>query len=225
MKVWAFVSQKGGSGRSTLCTQEAAYGCQIGERVVIIDLDVQGSASAWHEARGMGESPGVVKCVPSKLVKLVEAIREHNLATIVMIDTPPHTDETSVAAIQAADLVICPLRYGLFDEKSLTDTIALIELSKSKGRAIGVVNAIRTGRAAIKDYQQVASRIERYGIRVAAQYICDRRVYVEAIAKGKGVTERHAKRPDEATKEIQALWAELNETPEIALTPEAAAND
>ena len=224
MKVWAFVSQKGGSGRSTLCTQLATYACQIGEKVAVIDLDVQGSAVAWHEIRGRGESPAVMPSIPTKLAGFVEAIRSSGLATMVMIDTPPHTDDSAVKAIAVSDLVICPMRYGMFDQQSLDATIALVEMAKAKDRAIGVVNAIRVGKSAVKDYQKAAKRLEDREVKVAAAYVCDRRAFVQAINEGRGVTERKTK--NEAAREIQALWSELSETPPVVIpTKEHAAND
>lgn len=215
MKVWSFVSQKGGSGKSTLSTQLATYACQCGEKVAVIDLDTQGSALAWHGLRGSGESPAVMPSLPEKLDGFVKAISKSGLATMVMIDTPPHTSKHAVAAITSADLIICPLRFGMFDQQSLDDTISLLEHSGAKDRAIGVVNAIRTGKSAIKDYQQVAKRLKDRDVKVAETFIRDRRAYVQAIAEGKGVTERRAK--DDAAKEIQALWSELSEAPQVAI--------
>ena len=169
MKVWALVSQKGGAGRSTLATQLSAYACQIGEKTVVIDLDPQGSALAWHAIRGSGESPAVIPCLPEKLSKLVEAIRSNGLATMAIIDTAPHTDKGAIEAISAADLVICPIRYGMFDAKSLEATISLILMAEAKTRTVGVVNAIRPDKKTIvKDYAEVAKRIERHGVRVEA---------------------------------------------------------
>jgi chromosome partitioning protein len=216
MKVWALVSQKGGAGRSTLATQLSAYACQIGEKTVVIDLDPQGSALAWHAIRGSGESPAVIPCLPEKLSKLVEAIRSNGLATMVIIDTAPHTDKGAIEAISTADLIICPIRYGMFDTKSLEATVSLITMADAKGRAIGVVNAIKEAKKTeTSDVEEVSARIERHGIRVAAKYLKDRRRYAEAVAEGKGVTEKVLKKnqkPDAAAQEIQDLYAELQET-------------
>jgi chromosome partitioning protein len=224
MKVWALVSQKGGSGRSTLSTQLAAYACQLGEKVAILDLDQpQRSATAWHELRGRGESPAVMPCLPERLAKLVEAIRESGLATLVIIDTPPHTANGAVEAITAADLVISPIRPGMFDIRSIEMTVELINSAEAMNKTIGVVNAVRVGKGAVGDYNKASSFLERYGMRVASTYIGDRRAFTVAIENGKGVTESKSKDNKEAAAEIVGLWSELNETWPVVAAHERAA--
>ncbi len=164
----------------------------------------------------------MVPCLPERLSKLVKAVRENNLASMVIIDTAPHTDKGAIEAISAADLVICPIRYGMFDAKSLEATVGLINMAEAKNRAIGVVNAIKESKTTeIADAEAVTKRLERHGIRVAARYLKDRRQYVEAIEQGKGVTEKKSKKPDAAAKEIQELYAELQETWPVVVAEEA----
>jgi chromosome partitioning protein len=223
MMVWALVSQKGGSGRSTLATQLAAYACHLGERTVIIDLDPQGSASAWHAVRGRGESPSVVPCLPENLAKLVKAIRDNGLATMVFIDTAPHTDKGAIEAISACDLVICPIRFGMFDAKSLEATVSLIGMADATHRAVGVVNAIRVSKKTqTQDYADVSKGLEGHGIRVAGTYLLDDRRYVDAVAKGEGVTEKKMKKPDKPAQDVMALYKELRDTWPVMVPKEIA---
>ena len=51
MKTLAFLSQKGGSGKTTLAVHAAVAAHEDGERVVIVDTDIQRSATTWSEAR------------------------------------------------------------------------------------------------------------------------------------------------------------------------------
>ncbi len=51
MHVIAFLSQKGGSGKTTLAVHVAVAAQQAGERVTLIDTDPQGSAQAWARVR------------------------------------------------------------------------------------------------------------------------------------------------------------------------------
>ena len=51
MNVIAFLSQKGGSGKTTLSVHTAVAAEATGERVCVIDADPQESATAWASAR------------------------------------------------------------------------------------------------------------------------------------------------------------------------------
>src|SRR5919201_1531430 len=88
MRSIAFLSQKGGSGKTTLAVHIAVAAQGAGERVVLIDTDPQSSASAWSQAR-KEEHPAVQKSNVSGLVKLLEKARSED-RTLAVIDTPPH---------------------------------------------------------------------------------------------------------------------------------------
>ena len=51
MKVLGLLSRKGGSGKTTIAIHLAVMAQASGRRVLLIDLDPQGSAAAWWQAR------------------------------------------------------------------------------------------------------------------------------------------------------------------------------
>jgi len=64
MRSVAFLSQKGGSGKTTLAVHVAVAACEAQEKVVLIDSDPQGSAADWGAARkraGIEGPPGIEK--------------------------------------------------------------------------------------------------------------------------------------------------------------------
>ena len=85
MKSIAFLSQKGGSGKTTLVVH-IAVAASKSEQVILIDTDPQGSATAWGQAR-KSKPPTVHKTTPSALA---EVLRKTD-GTLAIIDTPPHT--------------------------------------------------------------------------------------------------------------------------------------
>jgi chromosome partitioning protein len=207
MRTFAFVSQKGGSGKTTLCTQLAVYAVECGEGVAVIDLDPQGSALAWARVRGT-KVPAVLPAKPEQIPELVEKSPLFGVS-LLMIDTMPHSDAGALAAIRAADLVISPTQPSFFDVAALRDTTKLMELCERMDIAAGVVNNLPAGQGAkAAAFEEAAAAIQGLGLRVCEAPVCHRRPFVNAIGRGAGVTEIY--RTDKAAKEIMALWEELN---------------
>ena len=51
-RVYSFVNQKGGVGKTTLAVNVAAEKARRGRRVLLLDADPQGSALDWQAQRG-----------------------------------------------------------------------------------------------------------------------------------------------------------------------------
>lgn len=214
MRTWVLASEKGGVGKTTIATNLGVYACQCGERTVIADLDAQGSAPSWHRLRG-GDNPSVVSVAPENL----QRVKDGSLAlgvSLLIIDTPGHLAAATLAAVRSATLVISPVRPSLFDLLALKDTIKLIEQAGKLDSAVCVVNGIVPGKRQGAAYSEAELAASGLGIKVASSYLCQRVAYVKAIGLGKGVTEIEPKK--DASKEIRALWAQLNE-----LNPRTAA--
>lgn len=222
MRIWAFVSQKGGSGKSTLSTQLAVYAGQCGEKVIILDLDPQASAHSWHLLRGEGMAPPVVRVLPEKLRGTIEAIRDTGAFTLILIDTAPHSNRTAVDAMQVADLLICPTQPSNFDLSALRDTASIISGMESINKAVVVANRVPP-RGAENTNDKVADLSGRIGLKCSKHFVVDRMAFQNATDAGKGVTEKGF--DAKAAKDIQELWAEINKTwPAVALNKETVTN-
>jgi chromosome partitioning protein len=57
MKVLSLVTQKGGSGKSTLCVLLAVAAQEAGRRVCILEMDKQATVSQWAFERHAWECP------------------------------------------------------------------------------------------------------------------------------------------------------------------------
>src|SRR5207245_3267715 len=86
MYVLALVTQKGGSGKSTLSVGLAVAAMQRGERVAVIEADAQGTISKWKERRA-GSYP-CVDCVadPAEIEPLIARLRAEGV-WLAIIDT------------------------------------------------------------------------------------------------------------------------------------------
>lgn len=208
MKTWVFASQKGGNGKSTLATQIAVYAqSQHGARVAVVDMDPQLSAMAWGKLRG-NAMPEVIKSDEFQLAQIIKAAAEMGY-TLLIVDTAPHTRSDTVAAIRAADMIVCPTKSSFFDMEALANTVLALEYSNRLRDAVGVVNCITPSKpgAMVAEYDAAVNEMLKLGLKACANYVCHRKAFIDAIASGQGVTESH--KSDKAAKEIIALYDEL----------------
>src|SRR5690606_26034540 len=90
MKTVALVSQKGGSGKTTLSLNLAIAAKERGHSVVVIDLDPQQSATRWSRLR-QNDSPVIVSGHGPNLATLIERAQSGG-ADVVIIDTAPKSE-------------------------------------------------------------------------------------------------------------------------------------
>ena len=70
MDTIALITQKGGSGKTTLTLSLAVASVLAGRTTLVIDLDTQGTACSWHDRRkaaGKGDNPIVIDAQPHRL--------------------------------------------------------------------------------------------------------------------------------------------------------------
>jgi len=138
-------SLKGGVGKTTLAAHIAVSAQRAGKGpVVLLDLDPQGSLSAWWTER-QAEDVALANLAGKNIGITCREMKAAG-ARLIIIDTPPATGSVVSDAIAAADLVLVPTRPSPHDLRAVGSTLDLIE-SHSK-RAVFVVNAA-TARARI----------------------------------------------------------------------------
>lgn len=121
MQTIVIASQKGGSGKTTLTRNLAVA---LGDGVVLIDTDPQGSLTAWWNRRE-AETPVLVS-IGDGLPVTLDALREAGVK-MVLIDTPPSAHAFIADVIARADLVIVPVRPTPDDLDAVGPTLDMIE--------------------------------------------------------------------------------------------------
>jgi chromosome partitioning protein len=211
MRIWSFVQQKGGSGKSTIATNLGVCGEEEGETVLIVDLDPQHSATLWHSARGTNK-PTVIDAIPEKLNNIVTSAPNLGV-TLCLIDSPSKLDDIALAAIRVADMVICPTLPDLFNLGSLQDTVQLQAAGKLPV-TVGVINNVdKAGEEA--RIGEATAVMEKFQMAVCPQVIRHRPEFQAAAEKGKAVIELGAK-GKAAASEIRALWNFLDRRAKVA---------
>jgi chromosome partitioning protein len=200
MRVIAFVTQKGGAGKTTLALACAVAAEQAGQRVLVLDMDPQASASAWYENRE-AETPRLAKVTASELDQAMTKARAAGFK-VVLIDTPGRDDPATAAAVRAADLCVVPCRPTPLDMKATPATAATIQ---RLGKAVAFVVTQAPARGF--RISEARAALGMLGM-VAPTVIASRSDHQDAYGAGLGVTEFDPK--GKAAAEIQELWGWLS---------------
>ena len=188
MTVVAFVSQKGGVGKSTLARALAVEPARAALSVHIADLDVnQGSQIDWHRDRlGAGLNPSPTAQLYGSLA---EVLRRLDGADMLVLDGPARADRDTVAMAKAADLSVLPAGASLDDLRPVVRVShSLAKAGIPASRIICALTRISTEAEA----EAVRAYIIEAGYRVASGYLPERASYRAAQNSGKAVTEAAA---------------------------------
>jgi chromosome partitioning protein len=183
--VIAFVSQKGGVGKSTLSRGLAREAAKSGLAVKIADLDTQqGTSVEWHRRR---LDEGVEPIISVEGFKTADqALAQVNRYDLLIIDAPARASEGTQKIAQRAALVVQPTNPALDD---LGPAVRLFhELTKAgipKSRLVFAINHVLT------DAEEIAAReyLTEAGYEVLKGYLPSKTSYRDAQNHGRSVTE------------------------------------
>lgn len=193
----AILSQKGGAGKTTLALNLAVAAELVGDTAAIIDLDPQASATGWKDTREAA-TPAVVSAQAARLPQMLSAAEESG-AKLAIIDTAPHSENSSLTAARIADLILIPCRPALLDLRAIGLTVDLAKLANTP--AFVVLNAV-PARGSLAD--EAATALATYDVALCPIRIGQRMAYVHALTAGQGVPEYE---PDgKAASEILQLY-------------------
>ena len=197
MKAIAFVTQKGGSGKSTLCINLAIAAEEAGRSVCILEMDRQATVSDWAESRA-ADGPEVAQIDTAQVDAVMKTLKGAGY-DFVFIDTPGVDSAGTLSAIRAADLCLIPCRPTPADLRAFKPTLAAVYrldkafafvLNQAPPRSYRVRDA-SDGLAALGMLADVA--------------VVSRNDHQDAIGLGQGVTEFNA--AGQAADEIRRLWS------------------
>jgi chromosome partitioning protein len=204
MQIIAILSQKGGTGKTTISLHLAVAAKEAGKAVVVIDLDPQASAAGWKDSRS-AEEPIVISVPASRLPQALQAAASGG-ADLVLIDTAPHSGDVALAAAEAADLVLIPCRAGILDLRAIGSTARIVKLAGK--RAYVVLNTVPPRASNVLADARAAVAV--HGLDVAPIALQQRAAYAHALTAGQ--TAQEYERDGKAAEEMGELYAWLQTT-------------
>ncbi len=197
-------SSKGGCGKSTLTVNLATALARKGRRVLIVDADRQGSASAWAALRP--ESAVPVALLPLKKLGRLEELGAPDGTEIRIVDTAAALGGDELAeVVQRGDAVVVPVMPSLFDLDAvaayLDELMARGPLKSGKAPVALVANRIKE---LTRAGQMALDRLAALKPPLVAK-IRDTTGYPLAASMGKSLFDYEA----QAVKERQGDWTSL----------------
>ena len=205
-RVVTVAQQKGGAGKTTLLAHLAVAFARRGRAVALLDADPQGSLSLWLSQREARLGPNghlygeTSRESGAALQRRIRGLADD--AEIVLIDSPPRTDDTPLAAIRASDLVLVPVQPSPMD---LWATRPTLQLAATAGKpTLLVLNRLPPrGRLA----GEMATLLKSFGVAIAKTSLGNRAAYAAALAEGRAVGELQPR--GKAAAETAALADEV----------------
>jgi len=201
MRTLAFVTQKGGAGKSTLASSLAVAASEAKEKVCVIDMDPQGSLINWAKTRGTND----VEVVASGAARLPATLAQLKArgTTLAIIDTPGAEGPASSAAMVVADLNVIPSRPSMFDLWASAKTRAA--LKEVGGEFVFLLNQCPPAQQTARVRDGVET-LEEMGALISP-LVLSRVDYQEAARLGWGVSELNP--GGAAAEEMRSLWLSI----------------
>ena len=201
MKVLAFASQKGGSGKTTLAAHLAVEAERAGEGpVALMDADPQGSLTDWWNERQV-DFPLFAQTSIARLGDHLEEMRQKGIK-LLFIDTPPAITSTIGHVVNVADLVVIPTRPSPHDLRAAGATVDIAE--RLEKPLVFVINGAHP-RARITT--EAAISLSQHGP-VAEVVIHQRTDYAASMIDGRTVMEISTR--SRSPQEMANLWRYLH---------------
>ena len=182
MKTVSVISQKGGSGKTTLALHLAVASCSDQRNTAVIDLDPQASATKWSDRRD-ADLPVVLSAHASRLHHEMQRVDETG-GEILFLDTAPHSDSTALEAAKVSDLVLIPCRPAILDMEAISNTLDLV---KTIGKPVFVVmNAVA---AQGKESEEAVEAITALNVQVCPVRLVSRIAFSRSLITGQTAQE------------------------------------
>lgn len=202
-------SQKGGCGKSTTAVNVSAELARLKKDVVLVDADMQATASRWISDRNQNESLPVIHSI-QKFGNIRDTLLDlKKRYEYVVVDTAGRDSREMRTGMTAADVLLVPFRPSQPDLDTLERLDEIITEARDMNPALQpyamltmapsnpVINETKDARLYLAEYPQLS---------LLNTVVRDRKIYRDCMSEGKGVVEMVNSK---AKAEIQLLVKEL----------------
>jgi chromosome partitioning protein len=194
----AFISQKGGVGKSTLARALAAVAAHAKLKVRLADLDAQQrTLLLWGKARKENRVAPAIKV--EGYANAEEAIEGAAGDDLLIIDTPGQVSTVTLDIARLADLIVQPTGPSLDDlHPAVLVFHALAGSGIPRERMVFALS-----RTSAKEEEEAAREyLEAGGYEVLQGAIPERVAYRQALNRGKALTETEEKKLNERADDL-----------------------
>ncbi len=199
MYVLSILSEKGGSGKTTLATNLATAFHLSGTETLLVDADPQGTARDWGAASD-ADTPVVVGVDRPSLEEDVPRLGER--FELVIVDGAPRMQERAVSAVKASDLVLVPVRPSAADIWSAETILEACNAYATEARFVVSSQVVGTALA-----DSIQGALESFDIDVMDARTSQRVAFTEALGAGESVLQYEPS--GKAAGEIEGLHTEV----------------
>lgn len=200
-----FVSQKGGTGKSTLARALGAVIAHAGLQVKVADLDPhQSTVLEWEKIRE--ESGTTPPITVQAFDTAADAIESADAGELLIIDSPAHGNRGTLDIARAATLVVQPTGASIDDLRPAVLLFhELVQAGVARERLVIALCRILTE----AEEQMARTYIKKAGYHVLPGCIPERSAYRDAHNRGHAVTETTKVLNDRVDELMRALYTSV----------------
>ncbi|KLL04420.1 MAG: ParA-like plasmid partition protein [Mycoplasmataceae bacterium RV_VA103A] len=193
MTIIAFISQKGGVGKSTLSQALASEATKKKKfSVLLVDCDPQQASSyQWSQIKKK------INCQVFKQVKEIWPLTKNY--DLIIIDGPARTSQATLEIARQADLIIQPTGASRLDlVPAVKEFHALVKAGINKKKLLFIPSRISTSAEAAASQEF----LKKAGYNYSPNYLSEKASYRQAQNEGKSITEISYKSLRKQAKEL-----------------------